>query len=91
MNYKDTLHNLKYEAHIHRNDKVATGATDITAMCEDVIETLEDCIPKDILRKLLEEKVKIRDSLSYETYHNEREVHKLQIEIHLLKQLLEEE
>lgn len=88
MNYEDTLHNLKYEAHIHKNDYLATGDTNITEMCKDVIKTLEDCVPKDRIRKLLKEKAHItnsKETMTLDIYI------KAKHEVDLLKQLLEEE
>lgn len=44
MNKEEILRNLKYEKEKHKNDRVDTFSTDISALCTDVINLIERCI-----------------------------------------------
>ena len=41
METREMINQLKYEAQKHNNDRLFTGQTNITALCNDVIPKLE--------------------------------------------------
>ena len=42
MNTKDMINELRHEAEIHKNDKLFTGETNISLMCSEVADKLEN-------------------------------------------------
>ena len=44
MTRKEIIRNLKYTKEKHKNDKLFTFDTDISAMCSDVLDVLNRCV-----------------------------------------------
>lgn len=64
MDREQIIQNLKYEIEKHKNDKVDTFATNISMMCKDILDYLEneeaeDCISRQAVDKLCWEYLKV--------------------------------
>ena len=44
LSKENAIRALEYTEQKHRNDKLYTGATDISMLCSDVLRVLENCI-----------------------------------------------
>jgi hypothetical protein len=51
MTREKIIQNLKYEMERHKNDRVDTFSTNISLMCKDILDYLENDIAKDYISR----------------------------------------